>query len=157
VVAVCGLKKVGKTTLLTNLIPLLRQRGLKIAVIKHDGHDFEPDVPGTDSYKLRAAGAQGVAVYSAARWLVTKEAVGLTAADLLGHFSDSDLILLEGGKNSPYPKIEIFRQGGAREPVSSPPHLAFCVEGSLSPTGAPLVGLTDYSHLVDLIIDRLLS
>ena len=73
VLAVSGVHNSGKTTLLEKLLPVLRSRGLKVGVIKHDGHDFTPDVPGTDSYRLREAGAGGVAVYSssrpaAARW-----------------------------------------------------------------------------------------
>ena len=61
VLAVSGVHNSGKTTLLEKLLPVLRSRGLKVGVIKHDGHDFTPDVPGTDSYRLREAGAEGVA------------------------------------------------------------------------------------------------
>lgn len=57
VLAVSGVHNSGKTTLLEKLLPVLRSRGLKVGVIKHDGHDFTPDVPGTDSYRLREAGA----------------------------------------------------------------------------------------------------
>ena len=71
VLAVSGVHNSGKTTLLEKLLPMLRSRGLKVGVIKHDGHDFTPDVPGTDSYRLREAGAEGVAVYSGTRYLLT--------------------------------------------------------------------------------------
>ena len=73
VLAVSGAHNSGKTTLLEKLIPLLRARGLKVGVIKHDGHDFTPDVPGTDSFRLREAGAEGVAVFSGNRYLLTEE------------------------------------------------------------------------------------
>ena len=73
VLAVSGAHNSGKTTLLEKLIPLLRARGLKVGVIKHDGHDFTPDVPGTDSFRLREAGAEGVAVFSGSRYLLTEE------------------------------------------------------------------------------------
>ena len=59
VLAVSGLHNSGKTTLLEKLLPALRSRGLKVGIIKHDGHDFTPDVPGTDSYRLREAGVHG--------------------------------------------------------------------------------------------------
>ena len=72
VLAVSGLHNSGKTTLLEKLLPALRSRGLKVGIIKHDGHDFTPDVPGTDSYRLREAGADGVAVYSGQRYLLTE-------------------------------------------------------------------------------------
>jgi molybdopterin-guanine dinucleotide biosynthesis protein MobB len=128
---------------------------LAVAVIKHDAHDFEPDVPGTDSHRLRAAGAEGVAVYSSSRFMIVKEASGVAPAKLAEHFSDFQLILLEGGKNSPYPKIEILRQGISNGPVSSPPHLAFCVDGPFRLSGAPVFGLADYQALADLIVGRL--
>ena len=57
VLAISGVHNSGKTTLLEKLLPVLRSRWLKVGVIKHDGHDFTPDVPGTDSYRLREAGA----------------------------------------------------------------------------------------------------
>lgn len=58
IIAISGVKNSGKTTLITRLIPHLKDRGIKIAVIKHDGHDFEPDVIGTDSYRYREAGKE---------------------------------------------------------------------------------------------------
>ena len=82
VLAVSGAHNSGKTTLLEKLIPLLRARGLKVGVIKHDGHDFTPDVPGTDSFRLREAGAEGVAVFSGSRYLLTEE-LRLNEQDLL--------------------------------------------------------------------------
>ena len=101
VLAVSGLHNSGKTTLLEKLLPALRSRGLKVGIIKHDGHDFTPDVPGTDSYRLREAGAEGVAVYSGQRYLLT-EMFRLTEQDLLALFERHgyDLVLLEGFKDS---------------------------------------------------------
>ena len=73
VLAVSGLHNSGKTTLLEKLLPALRSRGLKVGIIKHDGHDFTPDVPGTDSYRLREAGAEEVAVYSGQPYQLTEK------------------------------------------------------------------------------------
>ncbi|MCD8364508.1 MAG: molybdopterin-guanine dinucleotide biosynthesis protein B [Clostridiales bacterium] len=64
VFVISGVKNSGKTTLITKLIPIFRQMGWQVATIKHDGHGFDPDVPGTDSYRHRAAGACGTAIYS---------------------------------------------------------------------------------------------
>ena len=96
VLAVSGLHNSGKTTLLEKLLPALRSRGLKVGIIKHDGHDFTPDVPGTDSYRLREAGAEGVAVYSGTRYLLTEE-FRLTEQDLLALFERHgyDLVLMD--------------------------------------------------------------
>ena len=122
VLAVSGVHNSGKTTLLEKLLPVLRSRGLKVGVIKHDGHDFTPDVPGTDSYRLREAGAEGVAVYSGTRYLLTEE-FRLTEQDLLALFERHgyDLVLLEGFKSSGWPKIEVVRSAISDAPVSFQP------------------------------------
>ena len=59
VLAVSGLHNSGKTTLLEKLLPALRSRGLKVGIIKHDGHDFTPDVPGTEQLPSAGSGAEG--------------------------------------------------------------------------------------------------
>lgn len=122
VLAVSGVHNSGKTTLLEKLLPVLRSRGLKVGIIKHDGHDFTPDVPGTDSFRLREAGAEGVAVYSGTRYLLTEE-FRLTEQDLLALFERHgyDLVLLEGFKSSGWPKIEVVRRELSPEPQSFEP------------------------------------
>ena len=57
ILAVSGVKNSGKTTLITKILPFLKAKGLNVAVIKHDGHDFEADVPETDSWNFAKAGA----------------------------------------------------------------------------------------------------
>lgn len=122
VLVVSGAHNSGKTTLLEKLIPLLRARGLKVGVIKHDGHDFTPDVPGTDSFRLREVGAEGVAVFSGSRYLLTEE-FRLNEQDLLALFERHgyDLVLMEGFKESGWPKIEVVRKAVSEEPVSFEP------------------------------------
>lgn len=102
--AVSGYKNSGKTTMITRLIPELRKRGYKVAVIKHDGHDFESDVPGTDSYCHRKAGAYGTAVFSGKRFMITKECENVDEKQLAKAFPEADIILIEGLKSSNYPK-----------------------------------------------------
>lgn len=102
--AVSGYKNSGKTTLITKLIPILREKGYRVATIKHDGHDFEPDVEWTDSWRHKQAGAYGTAVFSANRFSVVKETAGITETELAAYFPEADIILLEGFKNSAYPK-----------------------------------------------------
>lgn len=104
VFAVSGYKNSGKTTLIAGLIPELRSRGYRVAVIKHDGHDFESDVPGTDSYRFQKAGAYGTAVYSSKRLMVTKEYDRPDERMLMEAFGEADIILIEGLKDSSYPK-----------------------------------------------------
>lgn len=104
VYCISGYKNSGKTTTVTKLIPLLKEKGYRVAVIKHDGHDFEADVKGTDSWRHKEAGAYGTAVFSDHRFLVTKECEGITEAELVRLFPEADIILIEGLKNSNYPK-----------------------------------------------------
>lgn len=120
VVAVSGIKHSGKTTFLCRLLPELAKYSLKVGVIKHDGHDFEPDVPGTDSYKLRQAGAAQVAVYSSGHTLLARNIGTDSETELFPAFRGFDLLLLEGFKYSDYPKIEIVRQERSSAPVGKP-------------------------------------
>ena len=107
--AISGYKNSGKTTLTVKLVKRLTGLGYRVATIKHDGHDFEPDVPGTDSYRHRKAGACGCAVFSGHRWMVTREQPEtekdrIDENDLIRLFPDVDVILLEGFKHSSWPK-----------------------------------------------------
>ena len=128
VIAVCGLKNSGKTTLIERLIRGLSARGLRTAVIKHDGHDFVCDVPGTDSDRFIQAGAAGAAVFSASQMFVRKrldearrnETAAAYAEMLCGYFPEADVILIEGLKNSALRKIEAVRKGIGTGPVSNP-------------------------------------
>ena len=102
--AISEFKNSGKTTLMERLIPELIHRGLKVATVKHDGHSFEPDSPGTDSYRFWQAGVSASIVYDNDKYLVVKrEPLQESAiAELVG---DADLVLLEGFKWSDYSKL----------------------------------------------------
>ena len=120
-IAVCGLKNSGKTTLLAGLVERCAAYGLKTAAIKHDGHDFTCDVPETDSYRLKEAGAFGVAVFSENRVFIHKETKGrLPAEELIRQFPEADIVFVEGLKDSSYPKIEVIRKEISDAPVSNP-------------------------------------
>jgi molybdopterin-guanine dinucleotide biosynthesis protein B len=104
----------GKTTLLTQLIPLLTQQGLRIGVIKHSHHNFEIDKPGKDSFRLRAAGASSVMLVSSHRRAIITEFAQPSEphlVDQLHAFDEKafDLILVEGFKAEAFPKIELHR------------------------------------------------
>lgn len=104
----------GKTTLLRELLPLLRARGLRVGVVKHAHHDFDTDVPGKDSYELRKAGATHVLVGSRKRWALVVETdldADPSLSALLAHIAtdELDLILVEGMKHEAIPKIELHR------------------------------------------------
>lgn len=116
-IAVSGVKNSGKTTLITKLIPRLVNLGYKVATIKHDGHDFQSDIEGTDSYKHKEAGAYGSAIFSKTKFMVVKEQAEISEKELVNYFPEANIILLEGFKHSNYPKIEIVRKGISKDYV----------------------------------------
>ncbi len=105
----------GKTTLLKQLIPLLKKRGLRVGMIKHAHHNFDIDTPGKDSYELRKAGAEQMLIASQNRWALMVETPELTGDpdlnELIQQFDHSkiDLVLVEGFKHVTFAKIELHR------------------------------------------------
>lgn len=153
---VSGVKNSGKTTMVTKLIPFLAAKGLKVATVKHDGHDFDADVPGTDSYRHFQAGALGTAVYSGNKFSVVKRQEGLSELEMAAFFPEADLILCEGFKWTEYPKIELVRSGNSEQPVCNPSTvLAFATDLPLLPgeEGIPVYDLNDAAGLAELIYE----
>lgn len=107
-----GFSGSGKTTLIERLIPEFRARGLRVSLVKHAHHGFDVDQPGKDSYRHRAAGCAEVLVTSAQRWALMHELRGapeLTLAQTVAQLSPCDLVLVEGFKAAPVPKLEVYR------------------------------------------------
>jgi molybdopterin-guanine dinucleotide biosynthesis protein MobB len=105
----------GKTTLLEKLIPQLTEQGIRIGMVKHAHHEFDIDKPGKDSYRLRKAGAQQMLIASSQRQaLMTENTTGqeprLDELITRLNLDDIDLVLVEGFKHVPFPKIELHRQ-----------------------------------------------
>jgi molybdopterin-guanine dinucleotide biosynthesis protein B len=104
----------GKTTLLTQLIPLLKQQGLRVGLVKHSHHSFDIDHPGKDSYRLRMAGASPVMLVSQYRYAIIHEFETPREPSLDEQLkvldqSGLDLILVEGFKAEKFSKIELHR------------------------------------------------
>ena len=102
----------GKTTLIEQLVPLFTARGIKVSLIKHAHHTFDVDTPGKDSYRHRHAGCTEVLVTSSRRWVLMHELRGAAEPALneqIMHLSPCDLLLVEGFKHEPIPKIEVYR------------------------------------------------
>jgi len=106
----------GKTTLLRQLIPLLKARGLRISVIKHAHHDFDLDFPGKDSYELRKAGAEQTVICTTTRMALITEFNQPAEEPELQQIIASldtervDMVLVEGYKEIRFPKIELHRE-----------------------------------------------
>lgn len=117
--ALVGWSGSGKTTLLTALLPLLTARGLSVSTIKHAHHGFDMDRPGKDSFRHRAAGAHEVLVASEHRWALLHEGAGeeWTLNSLLARLAPVDLVLVEGFKSGPCPKLEVHRPALGKPPL----------------------------------------
>ena len=156
VIAVCGEKNSGKTSLLVKLVREFSRRGIKTAVIKHDGHDFTCDIPGTDSYRLKQAGAYGTAVFSDSRIFVHKTGTKEREGDLIQLFPEAQLVFFEGMKKSCYPKIEVIREGISKAPVSNPQgRFLIVTDKNPSDFAEKTVGFDDIGMIVDSIIERM--
>jgi molybdopterin-guanine dinucleotide biosynthesis protein B len=112
ILGLAGWSGSGKTTLLTAIIPEFVRRGLVVSTIKHAHHEFDVDRPGKDSWRHREAGASEVMVSSSRRWALMHElrgAVEPSLEELIAKMSPADLLLVEGFKFDPHPKIEVHR------------------------------------------------
>jgi molybdopterin-guanine dinucleotide biosynthesis protein B len=112
VIGLAGWSGAGKTTLLTRLIPHWRAQSLRVSVIKHAHHKFDIDTPGKDSWRHREAGAEEVLVSSDSRWALMHELRGTAEPrlpELLQKLARVDLVVIEGYKSEPIPKVEVHR------------------------------------------------
>jgi molybdopterin-guanine dinucleotide biosynthesis protein B len=110
----------GKTTLMTALIPEFVGRGITVSTIKHAHHAFDVDQPGKDSWRHRQAGASEVMVVSERRWALMHELRGAPEPgldELISRVTLVDLLLVEGFKHHPHPKIEIYRPSLGKPPL----------------------------------------
>ena len=110
----------GKTTLMGRLLPELTGRGVTVSTVKHAHHDFDIDQPGKDSWQHRQAGATEVLIASDRRWALMHELRGApepSLPDLVRQMSPVDLLIVEGFKRHPMPKLEICRPGLGKAPL----------------------------------------
>ncbi len=157
VLGIVGWSGSGKTTLLTKLIPLLVNRGLRIATLKHAHHAFDVDQPGKDSYEHRKAGASEVIVSSSRRWVQMHEigdAAEATLADHLRRLSPCDLVLIEGYKSEGHPKLEIFREATGKAPLHPTDKriVGVASDRPLRDLQIPSVDLNDVPAVADLVM-----
>lgn len=152
VVAISGVKNSGKTTLITAMLPHFQRAGIQVAVIKHDGHTFEPDPPDTDTGRYLAAGAAGAAIYDGE----TSKVIWRKKPDLeqlIALFPQADLILLEGGKHSHWPKLELVREGNSAQSVCNPATLlALVTNTSLRLPRIPTLSLDDPAQVAGFVV-----
>ncbi|MCL2559343.1 MAG: molybdopterin-guanine dinucleotide biosynthesis protein B [Turicibacter sp.] len=154
VFCVSGVKNSGKTTLITTLIRAFKAEGYRVGVIKHDGHEFEIDHVGTDTYHFQQAGSDATLIYSDEQFALMKRQKKTVIEDVLHHFYEMDLVVIEGLKQSTFPKIEVVLEHS----VCLPEYLlAVVTDGAFKHEGVPTFKRTDVRALVALIKRKVLS
>ncbi|MGZ9021522.1 MAG: molybdopterin-guanine dinucleotide biosynthesis protein B, partial [Rhodoplanes sp.] len=157
VIGLAGWSGAGKTTLLTRIIPRVVGRGLSVSTVKHAHHGFDVDHPGKDSYAHRVAGATEVLVSSAVRFALMHELRGekeLELAQLLGKLAPVDLVIVEGFKREPHPKLEVYRAvvGKPCLYVEDPDIVALASDRPMPDAPIRSVLLEDVQTIVDILL-----
>ena len=153
---VTGWKNSGKTVLMERLVAEFTRRGVSVSTIKHAHHDTDIDHPGRDSFRHREAGAREVVVSSPNRWALMHELRGAgepKLEDLVARLSPVDLILVEGYKRAPHPKVEAHRRETGRPLLASDNDTirAVASDEPLDGLAVPLLGLDDTAAIADFI------
>lgn len=148
----------GKTTLIEKLIPRFVQRGVRVSLIKHAHHSFDVDQAGKDSYRHRHAGATEVLVTSSRRWVLIHELRGAQEPSFeqqVKHLAPCDLLIVEGFKFAPIPKIEVWR-AATGEGLLHPndPYIVAVASDAKVATGLPLLDLNDDAAIGGFILDH---
>lgn len=161
VIGIAGWKKSGKTTLAERLITEFTRRGLAVASVKHAHHAFQIDDAQTDSARHRRAGAQQVAIVAGSRWALVRELRDEPEPDLgaiLAKLDPCDLVVVEGYKRAPIPKIEARRLGAVSQEALAPddPHvIAIAADHAIQDAKLPAFALDDIAGLASFILERI--
>ena len=153
---IAGFSGSGKTTLIEKLIPLFTAHGLTVSLIKHAHHTFDVDQPGKDSYRHRHAGCSEVLVTSSRRWALIHELRGAPEPPLSDHLrriGSCDLLLVEGFKREPIPKLEVYR-AATGEPNLFPhdPNVVAVASDARLATQLPQFDLNDAPAIAEFIL-----
>jgi molybdopterin-guanine dinucleotide biosynthesis protein B len=146
----------GKTTLIEQLIPRFARKGLRVSLIKHAHHTFDVDQPGKDSYRHRHAGAAEVLVTSSRRWVLMHELRGAAEPSFeeqVEHLSACDLLLVEGFKFAPIPKLEVWRaETGEALLHPNDPHIVALATDAEVETRLPRLELNDVDGIAAFVL-----
>ena len=146
----------GKTTLIEQLIPRFTRLGLSVSLIKHAHHSFDVDHSGKDSYRHRDAGCSEVLVVSEKRWVIMHELRGQPEPSLEEQFkrvSPCDLLLVEGFKHYPLPKLEVWRRENGKSMLHpDDEHIVAIASDTALETKLPVFDLNDHDGIGNFIL-----
>lgn len=159
VMGFAGYSGAGKTTLIEQVIPRLMAAGYRVSVIKHAHHRVDVDTPGKDSWRHRQAGATEVLLATDQRWVLMHELRGEPEPGLdaqLALMAPCDVVLVEGFKHAPIPKVEVYRPAVGKPPLypDDPEIVAVATDGPLD-IALPVLDLNDPGAVTSFILARL--
>lgn len=154
VISFVAFSNTGKTTFIERLVPAIKEGGLRVAVYKHDGHDFEIDKPGKDSYRMTAAGAD-VTVISSDNRAAIMENRPVSPEELISRIKNVDLVIVEGNKLGPWPKIALSRKANGKPLPASPSDCIAVItdDESIDCGSTPKFGFDDIGKVAELIME----
>lgn len=156
-----GRSNTGKTTVIERLIPALRKKGIKVAVIKHHPHDFNIDIPGKDTYRYKQAGASTSILASPGKVAVIEDTEKeLTLEEIVTRYvRNIDLLLIEGFKRENIPKIEVFRkkEDGNSPVCTGDTNLIAIITDEPIETSLPVFSRNDVQKIAEFIISRFIG
>jgi molybdopterin-guanine dinucleotide biosynthesis adapter protein len=158
VLSVVGKSGVGKTTALEKLIREIKDRGYRVATVKHDAHGFEVDMPGKDSWRHAQAGSDVVVISGPRKMaLIRRLEREMPLDEIVGLVGDVDLVITEGYKRGDKPKIEISRLERGTELLCETEELVAIMADYPVNMPVPQFGLDDAVGVVSLLEERFLK
>lgn len=156
---ISGRSGMGKTSLIVRLVPWFRGRGITISTVKQAHEGFDVDKKGKDSYEHREAGASEVMIASARRWALMHEyrdEPEYTMDQLMARMSPVDLVLIEGFRQWPHPRLEVWRDDQGKPPFWPEDGRMLALVSDRPVAGCPLpqVDLDDTEAIGRLICEK---
>ena len=150
IVSFAGSADSGKTTYLEQLIPVLRQRGYRVGIVKHHGHDFAIDQPGKDTWRFAQAGAETVVLAGPQKLAMIRVLQSeLTLAEIASSLDGVDILLAEGYKRGEQAKIEVVLPG--RRPVLPAEALLAMVADEVHYASLPTFAFCQLTEMADFL------
>lgn len=156
-----GRSNTGKTTVIERLIPVLVEKGIRVAVIKHHHDDFDIDIPGKDTYRYKKAGATMSILASPNKVAVVEDTeTELALPEIISRYVHGvDLLIIEGFKREQVPKIEVFqrKEEGSLPVCMDDRDLMAIVTDEPMGTSLPVFSRDDIYGIAQFIVKRFID